>query len=497
MIWSRHIPIVAIATVSALVACRGASESEPAAGHSHEVGGRTVWTDEMEVFFEVPPMVAEVQSAPWPIHVTRLDDSSPAVEGRLTVRFRGQGGQTFRVMSESPTSPGIFSPAPTIPDAGEYRLVVDLEVPWASERIEAGTVTVYAQVDDVPVLDDTADAASIHFSKEEQWAGTFEVRKAVWRTLAPGFAVSGVVEPAAGRIADVVAPASGILLAEANLDAPTVGQHVQNGDLLATLFPLASHESFAAAKAQVERLEREAARLERLFAAEAVAEKRLIEARHDLDVARAAFQAMDGSMEEGYMHAIRAPLAGVIESREIVPGAAVDVGDRLFTVVDPSELWLRLYLPAQDARRAGSIRHVSFTQEGSTDTLMTSHIVAVGSTLDPESRTLPVILAFSNPAGGVKIGAFVSGLSFGEGDVEGTIIPNEAIALEDGQTFAYVQTGGESFERRQIVLGATSGRHTLVISGVEPGEYVVIRGAYNVYLASLSVAEIGDHGHPH
>jgi len=47
------------------------------------------------------------------------------------------------------------------------------------------------------------------------------------------------------------------------------------------------------------------------------------------------------------------------------------------------------------------------------------------------------------------------------------------------------------------MLGATDGRYTLVTRGVEAGEYVVTKGAYQVYLASLNTSEISDHGHPH
>ena len=61
---------------------------------------------------------------------------------------------------------------------------------------------------------------------------------------------------------------------------------------------------------------------------------------------------------------------------------------------------------------------------------------------------------------------------------------------------AYVQTEGESFERRLLVLGATDGNYTLVERGVEAGEYVVTKGAYQVYLASLNTSEIGE-GHAH
>ena len=62
---------------------------------------------------------------------------------------------------------------------------------------------------------------------------------------------------------------------------------------------------------------------------------------------------------------------------------------------------------------------------------------------------------------------------------------------------AYVQIGGETFERRAVTVGATDGEWTVVLSGVRPGERVVTRGQYQIKLSSLNTSEISDHGHPH
>ena len=140
---------------------------------------------------------------------------------------------------------------------------------------------------------------------------------------------------------------------------------------------------------------------------------------------------------------------------------------------------------------------MAFTVEGGEQTYRTRSVVSVGSMLDPDTRTLPVTLAVENADRSLKVGMFAEGLAFVGGEVEGLTLPNDAIQHEDGQPVAYVQTEGESFERRLLVLGATDGNYTLVEQGVEAGEYVVTQGAYQVYLASLSTGEIGDHGHPH
>lgn len=240
--------------------------------------------------------------------------------------------------------------------------------------------------------------------------------------------VAGEVVPAAGRVAEVAAPVSGLAQARANLSAPTSGGRVRAGQTLAVLSPTSQDNSYAQAKARVERLEREVERLARLYEAEAIPEKRLVEARHDLEVARAALEAMGGAGGDGYDYPVRAPISGIVQSRRFTPGQRVEAGEMLFEIV---------------------------------------------------------------------IGQFATAQLEAGGTRSGVAIPSEAVQSEDGQPVAYVQTGGETFERCPLTLGPTGGFYTLVERGVEAGEHVVTEGAYQVYLASLSTTDIGDHGHPH
>lgn len=465
--------------------------------HTHARIAVTIWTDKVEVFFEYPPMIAGAAGAPWAIHLTRLSDFKPVTEGSLTLRFRGQAGQGFMVKSEAPVPPGIFVPAPRLPEPGVYRVIIDVDGPQLTDRIDVGQITVYATEAEVPHEDQAATSSAISFLKEQQWPLDFGVARVERRAVARALAVNGTIHPAAGQMAEVAAPVSGLLLAEANLRAPAAGDAVHRGQTLAVLAPTASDQSYAEAKARVERLQRAVDRLQRLFDAEAIPEQRLIEARHDLEVADAAFQAMGGSMEGGYNYLVRAPITGVVNARPMAPGARVEAGDRLFTIVNPSVVWLRLNLPARDAAQANAITAVAFTVEGDDQTFETRRVVSVGSVLDPDTRTLPVTLAVDNDDRRLKIGLFAEGQAFVGGEMEDLALPNDAIQHEDGQPVAYVQTEGESFERRPLALGATDGRFTLVERGVEAGEYVVTKGAYQVYLASLSTSEISDHGHPH
>ncbi len=75
-------------------------------------------------------------------------------------------------------------------------------------------------------------------------------------------------------------------------------------------------------------------------------------------------------------------------------------------------------------------------------------------------------------------------------------MPSSAIFDDGGQEVVYVMIGGETFQRRIVRLGIREADWVQVLSGVEPGERVVSRGAYLLRLASAAPLEAG-HGHAH
>lgn len=480
-----------------LSACSEA-EGPAAEAEDHAHGGTAItrWTDATELFFEHPPMIAGGPGGPWAIHFTRLQDFSPITEGVLTLAFRAPDGTVFTTRSEAPARPGIYTPSPVLPSPGVYDLIVDIKAPELTDRIPSGEITVYQSEADIPHEDDAGDAA-ISFLKEQQWPISFSTAKSQQRQIAASIAVSGEIMPAAGHVAEVASPVSGLVLAKDNLNAPAQGDRVRTGDVLITLAPTSQDNSYARAKADVERLTRDADRLQRLYDAEAIAEKRLIETQHDLEIAQAALEAMGGSVEDGYTFPVRAPISGAVQERLFTPGARVEIGQPLYRIVDPSLVWLKLRLPASQAATSGSFQNAHFTVEGSTRVYETDRTVSTGSIIDPSTRTLPVLMAVGNSDGSLKIGLVAQARLHTDDLQTGVAIPNSAILMEDALPVAYVQTGGESFERRLLTLGASDGRYTLIAEGIDEGEHVVTEGAYQVYLASLNTSEISDHGHPH
>lgn len=496
--WNAARMVLPLLTGVALIGCGDATETaqaEPA----EEVGGGgvvTIFTDRTELFFEHPPMIAGAPGEPWAIHFTELGTFEPVTEGRLTLELTGPDGAVHRTVAEGPASPGHYDPAPSLPEPGMYDLVMILEGPQVGDEVFVGPIRVFASEADLPVLP-PAEEVGIAFLKEQQWPIDFATVEAEVREVASGFQVSGMLTSAPGAYVEITAPVDGIVRWDLNRSAPTEGSRVRRSDPLVRLSPVGGDDTYASLKASEARLQREVERAERLVAAEAVAPRRLEEASHDLEVVQARLEALDASSDDDYTLTLRSPIDGSVVRRAFAAGERVEAGAMLLAVLDPSRLHLRFRVPAARANGLDDIVGATFVPEGGSEVRRTTALHSVGAAIDAERRALPVTFEVANPDGTLKAGMLVQGRIL-TGDAEAAVaVPAQAIMDEDGLLVAYVQIGGETFERRAVTVGATDGEWTTVLSGVRSGERVVTRGQYQVKLSSLNTSEISDHGHPH
>lgn len=489
---------VALLIAGLAAACGGQTET-PEAAAEVEVGGGgviTIFTDRTELFFEHPAMIAGAPGEPWAIHFTELSTFAPVTTGRLTLEFEGPDGAIHRTVSEEPSRPGHYDPAPSLPAAGMYDLVMILDGSQVSDDIFVGPVRVYASEADLPVLP-PAEEVGIAFLKEQQWPIDFATVPAEMRPVAEGLEVPGqLMEDPAGYV-EVTAPVDGIVPWEMNRQAPAEGSRVRRGDLLVRLAPVTGEATFATLRSSVERLEREVERTERLVAAEAIPRRRLEEARHDLSVEQARLEALGGSGDGDYTLTLTAPMDATVVRRSFAAGERVSAGARLLTLLDPRRLRLRMRVPASEVSRLEDAEGVSFTPEGSETVYRSDRILSIGAAIEPDSRSLPVLFSIDNPIGALKAGMLVRGRILLGSPEPSLAVPAPAIVDEDGLLVAYVQIGGETFERRAVTVGPSDGAWTTVLSGVRRGERVVTQGQYQIKLSSLNTSEISDHGHPH
>ncbi len=498
-------------------------------GHGHEAEDErpavvvTTYADGLELFMEYPALVVGQPSA-LVAHFTdaRNPEGFVAVtKGRVIATLRYADGSEERFVAEELLRDGIFKPVVTPGKPGAATLTLALEGPQVAGRVPAGSVIVHpstsAAIAAAPPA--TTGEATVPYLKEQQWKTTFATAPVEKRLLRDGIRANGELRPVAGKAAELAAPVAGRVVVPASV--PHLGMRVRRGDRLFSIVPIETGGrdragldlAAAQARAELGLAEREVRRAEELLAVQAIPEKQLDAARVAENVARARLQAAErqlslyrsaqGGGGRGGGSAsfeLRAPLDGVVSFADVMPGAIVEPGQLLVSVVDTDRLWLEARVFESDAPRVQQSPGATFTVAGIGRDFVVDETegtrVAVGAVVDPATRTVPVIFELPNPGGMLKPGMFAKvRLLTGEGS-EVLAIPAAAVVDDRGRPTVYVMEGGESFFERKVELGARDGGWVEVRAGLREGERVVSRGAYELKLANASGA-IPEHGHQH
>jgi membrane fusion protein, heavy metal efflux system len=492
--------------------------------HGHGHGGDdgrpglvyTHFSDASELFVEFPALVLGEESA-FAVHLNDLNRFKPLGAGKVNVILSGGGLPDERFSVDGPSVPGIFRPVAIPKHAGERNLVIELVHGGNIDAHDLGEVIVYRTADVAArsIRDEGDPAGAISYLKEQAWKTIFASTAAESRSISGSVAAHATIRARPDGDAHILAPSQGKVIGAQTF--PHIGRPVKKGELLAYFVPLAGDAvdvtqlQLAATRAglAVEEAQREYDRAAGLLKEAAVPEKRVHEAEVALKSARAEVraaesrlsQAQNPASDSGSRIQLRSPIEGVVAEVAVSPGALVQQGAPLFRVVDPSVLWLDVKVPEASLGKVLGATHAWFRIQGVDELYEVGgdhpgKLVASGSVVDPKTRTTSFLFEFPNPGNRLKVGMFADArLLIGEPS-QVTAVPVSAVVDDSGQEVVYVQLGGETFERRPVTLGARQGDWVTVVEGVEPGERVVSRGAYNLKLASSS-GSVPAHGHAH
>ncbi|MCL7746620.1 efflux RND transporter periplasmic adaptor subunit [Halalkalibacter alkaliphilus] len=102
-----------------------------------------------------------------------------------------------------------------------------------------------------------------------------------------------------------------------------------------------------------------------------------------------------------------------------------------------------------------------------------------------QSRSYPVEIELANPDGNLRVGMLAEVLIETGGDNEQVVAPVNAVIEQNNETFVYVTTDGTTVERRDISINGETAEWFGIESGLQEGEYVVVRGSHQLYDGAL------------
>ncbi|CAM4144212.1 efflux RND transporter periplasmic adaptor subunit [Gillisia hiemivivida] len=459
----------------------------------------TIWTDKTELFVEFPVLIVG-NSSRFAAHFTVLDKHQPVREGSVTVSLI-KGDQGLRNTVDEPSSPGIFSPTIQPKAAGTYQLVFELKTPEYSDKITISDVTVYANaVEAIKTLGTAEDDGGISFLKEQAWKINFQTAPVVSGKVYDVINTSGVWMPAPGSVKSLAAKSNGVVdIAVNNL---TEGTKVKRGQLLINVSSqgLASNNlstEIAKARSNFEQAKSEYERKKQLYESKIVPKAEFEKVESNFEIAKSNYQSLSSGVSGGGKQ-IRAPFDGYITAINVANGDYVDQGVALITVGTHQSRVLKTQIAPSYGLTMENAQGIWYqNKDGTWSNVAASgdSILSIAKEVDNNRPLISVFVQVNNdvemPEGSLTQVQIAMGNA-----TQNTMIPANALLEDYGSYSVMVQLSGENFERRPIKIGKRNGENIEVLEGLEVGEVVVTKGAYQVKMASMS-GSTPAHGHDH
>ena len=341
-------------------------------------------------------------------------------------------------------------------------------------------------------------AGEIAFTKEQAKAAGLAIETVTPSTFHTVIRTSGQIVAPQGDEQTVVATASGVLTYSRGSIAE--GMAVKAGEAIASVSAkhLQDGDPAVNARAAFETAEREYQRAVRLVADKIRAAKEYEQAKLNYETARNAYHAQASSMTSRGI-AIAPGMGGYIKQLLVAQGEYVTVGQPIAVVTRDRRLQLKAFVPESEYGNLRTISSANFVSPSDKNVVhslasLNGKLVSYGHSLSDNGAFVPAVFEFDN-VGNILPGSYVEVFLIGAERPNTITIPLPAITEEQGLHFVYVQEHDEDYVKRQVTLGDSDGSRRVVISGLKAGEKVVVKGAYNVKLASMST-EI-PHGHSH
>jgi RND family efflux transporter MFP subunit len=214
-------------------------------------------------------------------------------------------------------------------------------------------------------------------------------------------------------------------------------------------------------------------------------------------VAKSAYETLMADYSEGGKQ-IRAPFDGFVKAINIDNGGYVNQGGALVTIGSHRSRLLETQVSPSFSSSLQSIHNIWYQPvNGRWSSINDAggSILSVGQEVEKDKPMLPVY-AQVNEEVGMPEGSFTE-VQIAVGNPEkGVLVPERALLEDYGSYSLIVQLSGERFERRPVKIGRKSGEYAEILEGLQAGEVVVNKGAYQVKMASMS-GQVPAHGHSH
>ena len=277
------------------------------------------------------------------------------------------------------------------------------------------------------------------------------------------------------------------------------GQNVQKGDLIAQIDPRPYQAQFDQAKAKKAQDEAQLASAQLMLQRNAqLIKSRVIDQqtydtqKYTTDQLQALVQADQAAIDNAqtqldYAHIV-APISGRVGIRLVDPGNIVRSSDTggIVTINQLQPVSVVFTLPQQDlgkvrdALQQNKALQVLALDRDNLSTLSDGTLAVLDNQIDSTTATVKLKATFENADFRLWPGQFVNVRLLLETKPDALTVPAPAVQRGPNGMYVYVLSADNKAEMRSISIGSTEDNWTLVESGLQGGDRVVVDGQYRL-----------------
>jgi cobalt-zinc-cadmium efflux system membrane fusion protein len=246
-------------------------------------------------------------------------------------------------------------------------------------------------------------------------------------------------------------------------------------------------------------------RTKMLYEKTITAQKNLQAAEHDLEVAKASgesavagakatltsarrhllilglkdsdIDALANKSSLAAVFSLNSPIAGTVIERNATIGATVSSDSNLFKIIDISRVWIDANVFEKDLERVRGGQEVKVSVPAFPGASFSGRVILVNSVVDPDTRTVKVRTEVPNADGRLKPEMFANVQIITDLHKTSTSIPQSAV-LNDGDKTVVFIAEGSGYKKQQVSVGLQNNDRVEIISGINAGDKVVVKGNY-------------------
>jgi multidrug efflux system membrane fusion protein len=274
------------------------------------------------------------------------------------------------------------------------------------------------------------------------------------------------------------------------------GQDVKTGDLLAQIDPrpfevmlTQANGQMAHDQAQLKNAELDLERYRTLLTQDSVS-KQIVDTQEALVRQYQGTVATDqGAIDSAKLQItyarITAPISGRVGLRQVDPGNMVHAADSNGLVVIAQIKPMSVIYPIPEDNVPRVVKRMQTGEEVAVDAydrggkkkLATGHLLTLDNQIDTTTGTVKLKAEFPNEDSALFPNQFVNVRMAVETRQDSTLVPTAAIQRGAPGTFVFIVKQDQTVSVTPVKIGTVEGETTEVLSGIEPGNQVVVDGA--------------------